>query len=588
MITGHSATALFSSSPLMHFYPETEFCPDCGMILQVRKTWIKTVVTMDIGAFRAKETVLECPADSRIFHSTQLRKLVPVHCTFGFDVIVAVGMALFVDCRNNQEIIQEMASKNVFISEREISYLGRKFIIYLALAHRESQKLLRESIACRGGYILHVDGTCEGDSPHLFCGLDGISELILDSIKIPSESKEQLVPFFQRIKEQYGSPLALVHDMGKGIVSATDEVFPGLPDFICHFHFLRDIGKDTLHEDYVALQKRLRKLKTRSLLRQKAIYLGKKIRVDSQTIIEIKRSIEKGACETVSFEHIPLIAAYALIQWVFDSLCKSRGYGFPFDRMDLDFYRRLHTVRRTIGGIINSRRGKENKPLIQVYRLLNDAVKDKKLNDLASSLESKAAVFDRLRKAMRIALPDGTNGLNDDGEDVAMSTIKEKVVSFRQWLISNGARRKKYVKMVEQIDKYWERLFADPLCLMTPEGEIYIQPQRTNNILERFFRAEKRRSRKKAGILSLNKVLKVILADTPLVQNLRNQEYFEIILNGCSSLAERFSKIDADLVHKRMLEAQNNKERISPSIKKLIKHPDLPEKISTLFATVAK
>ena len=124
----------------------------------------------------------------------------------------------------------ELAAKNVFISEREISYLGRKFIIYLALAHRQSRSVLREFLRVRGGYILHVDGTCEGDSPNLFCGLDGLSELVLDTIKISSEKKEKLVPFFRGIKEQYGEPTALVHDMGKGIVNAVEEVFPDTPD----------------------------------------------------------------------------------------------------------------------------------------------------------------------------------------------------------------------------------------------------------------------------------------------------------------------------------------------------------------------
>ena len=57
----------------------------------------------------------------------------------------------------------------------------------------------------------------------------------------------------------------------------------------------------------------------------------------------------------------------------------------------------------------------------------------------------------------------------------------------------------------------------------------------------------------------LSKVLKAILAETPLVQNLKNQEYFATILNGCTDLAERFSQIDADLVHKEMTAAQNRK-----------------------------
>ncbi len=59
----------------------------------------------------------------------------------------------------------------------------------------------------------------------------------------------------------------------------------------------------------------------------------------------------------------------------------------------------------------------------------------------------------------------------------------------------------------------------------------------------------------------------------------------EIILNGCDSLSERFSQIDAHLVRKEIADAQNCKERVSPAIKKLIKKPDLPKKISILFAS---
>jgi hypothetical protein len=176
------AGALFPKIPTVHFYPETQECPKCGSMPHVRKTRTKTVVTMDVGAFCAKETALFCPHDQTIFASEQLRSFVPERGTFGFDVIVEVGMALFVRCRNNQEAMKELAAKNVFVSERGISYLGRRFIVYLALlAHRQSQSRLRDLMARRGGYILHVDGTCEGDSPNLFCGLDGISELVLDT-----------------------------------------------------------------------------------------------------------------------------------------------------------------------------------------------------------------------------------------------------------------------------------------------------------------------------------------------------------------------------------------------------------------------
>ena len=183
--------------------------------------------------------------------------------------MVYVGRALFIHCRTEQQIIEELRRKNISISPREIGYLGRKFIIYLAIAHRHSRQRLKQVMALRGGYILHIDGTCEGDSPHLFTGIDGIAQIVLDNIKLPSEKAELLIPFFRQIRQQYGDPIALVHDMGKGILSAVNTVFKGIPDFICHFHFLRDIGKDLFDKDYAIIRKRLKRIKSEPCFAEK-------------------------------------------------------------------------------------------------------------------------------------------------------------------------------------------------------------------------------------------------------------------------------------------------------------------------------
>ena len=546
---------------------------------------------MDIGVFRAKEIVMMCPhQDHGSFVSTQLRNLAPTNGTFGFDVIVKVGYSLFVHCRNNREVLTELAAKNVFMSERKISYLGRKFIIYLAIAHRQSQARLRDFMNRNGGYILHLDGTCEGDSPNLFCGIDGITELVLDSVKIPSEKKDTLVPFFRGIKKQYGTPIALVHDMGKGIISAVEEVFPGVADFICHFHFLRDIGKDLLLDDYTALLKRLRKLKARPLLRQRAKYLEQKINHDNHSFDQIMASIDSGTWQTSSFESFPLISVYVLINWIFDYPSQSKAYGFPFDRQHVDFYRRLQIIHQLLGQIIDAQlcpSVKEHKPVFQVYKKLKGIVEDKRLNDLADSLERKAEVFDKLRGAMRIASPGGKNGLNDEGDEIDMKSIEENVTEFRKWLVGQNRRRITYSCMITQLDKYWVKLFADTLLVATPDGVSYLYPQRTNNLLERFFRGVKQRGRKKSGMASLSKVLKSALADTPLVQNLNNSKYMEIILDGCSNLEERFAQIDAHQVQKGMEKAKNN-EKILPIVKNLIKDSDLTKKISALFSSLCK
>jgi hypothetical protein len=372
---------------------------------------------------------------------------------------------------------------------------------------------------------------------------------------------------------------------------AVQEVFPGVADYICHFHFLRDVGKDLLLDEYTALQKRLQKLKVRAMLRQKARYLEQKIDPADPVLDEIASSLESGTWQTTSCEPVPLIMAYALIQWVFAYPRQSSGYGFPFDRPHFDFFRRLQTTHRLLDQIMAIHlRGivKDNKPYCLVYKTLTEAVNDKRLNDLAASLECKANVFDKLRTAMRIALPDGKDGINDNGENTDIRSIEEKVTDFREWLISDVRRKETYAEMLKQLDKYWGKLFADPLPVIASGGIVYIQPQRTNNILERMFREEKRRSRKKSGTASLNKTLKAMLAETPLIQNLQNTEYMEIILDGCSTLAERFSRINVGLVQKELEAAKGEREKILPAIKKLGEDGDLTKKISALFLRIAK
>ncbi len=579
-----SAKSLFQDIPVIPFSSQHVICPHCNCALHVQKTLTTTPITMDIGSFHAKETILKCPKDQTIFHSEQLRKLTPAKGTFGFDVIVHVGKALFIYSQNNQSIMKDLALQNIPISEREISYLGKKFITYLSLAHRESREQIRNLMKTNGGYILHIDGTSEGDSPHLFCGIDGISELVLDSIKIPSEQKNNLVPFFERIKEQYGKPIAIVQDMSRGIITAVEVVFQGIPLFICHFHFLRDIGKDLLLEDYQSLMKYLRELKARGSLRQKERYLEKKLGEDVLQIKKLIKELEQGQLQDYSIEKSE-IATCVLINWIFDAPSQSNGYGFPFDRQHLEFYRRLKRIHKIIGRMSKKSDVKEKhqKPFFQLWKLLDDMVKDNYLNKIIKSIETKVVVFDKLREAMRITLPNGKEGLNDEGDGTDIKTIEDKVKAYRDWLTSKNDCMETYSQMLEQIDKYWEKLFSDPIKVCTKEGEFIIVPQRTNNILEQFFRNEKRCYRKKSGTGSLRKTLKTMLAETPFVKNLENKEYYQCILNGCKTLEERFSQIDVKLVLKELKKEEKNQMKAMPEMKKMIKMEELPEKLTKLF-----
>ena len=134
-----------------------------------------------------------------------------------------------------------------------------------------------------------------------------------------------------------------------------------------------------------------------------------------------------------------------------------------------------------------------------------------------------------------------------------------------------------YQKLVKQIDKYWQKLFADPIIVHTSQGKLTVQPQRTNNIFERFFRDLKRNSLKRSGTNNMCRTLKSIIADTPLIKNLEKPQYLELLLNGNNTLEERFAEIDAELVRNDMNKLKDDEEKIPPKIQRIIKNKKLPQ-----------
>lgn len=505
---------------------------------------------MTIGDYHAHETLLKCDGCHKIYDSKELKQIVPSHCKFGFDIIVYVGNALYKQHRNDIDIHKTLINKNINISLSEISMLGKKFIIYLAIAHHESRDKIKNLMQSKGGYILHLDGTCEGNSLHLMSTIDEISNIVLNNRKIPTENSEYIIPMLEQIKQNYGDPVALVHDMGGAILNAVAKVFPDSKDYICHYHFLRDIGKDLVEAQYNNIRRYLNNYGIKGKLRKTIRDVKKVIELDRELSNSLNEYLANKEPSQPNKEPMPLVSAYILTAWIVESNSASNGFGFPFDRPHLDFHHRLNTALPTLK-ILKDKLPKGSPSL-------NISAIDKTLNDQGlirsvSIIQEKIKIFDDLRERMRIALPESQLGLNDSGDD-DLKSIEAQVKAFRnsEKIMQLAKNDLSYKKMVKQIDKYWEKLFADPIQLETASGKITLQPQRTNNLMETFFRGFKSDGRKKSGTKSLNKKLNAMLADTPLIKNLDNPEYVEIILDGRSSLAERFAQVDIKLVREEL------------------------------------
>lgn len=585
-----SVPYLFRERPILPFRSARADCPDCQAALKVRKTQTKTIHTLALGCFSAQETLLQCERcdNQTIYAAEELESLVPSGSTFGYDVVIFVGKALFLRHRRADEIVEELRARHVRLSASEVGYLGKKFVIYLALAHRQSAPRLKKAMRAKGGYILHLDGTCEGGGPMLMSSLDSISEIVLGNVKVPGEKTQEIIPFLEEIRCRYGIPLAVVHDMGAGILAAVKKVFPGIPDFICHFHFLRDLGKDLLEADYDAIRKRLRQ----HALTEKLLYLARKLKAafDQQPglIESFCQSVQADILPAEQVQAFPLLGAYSLIQWVLESKTQGQGYGFPFDRPQVEFAKRLLAAAKQLELIKDIHlRGqwKDNIPLFKLSCQLKKVSADTGLQKLIEAIEIKIEVFDQLRYALRIAEVGGSAGLNSGSDSLPIGPIQKAVQRFHKRIIARSDYRSAshWKPMIAQMDKYWNKLFADPLTVQTPNGGLRLQPQRTNNIMERFFRDLRRGARRKSGHNSISTFLQSMIADTPLVRNLENPHYLKVLLHGRSNLEECFAQIDIEAVRTEMQAAQKWPDRVPRKILQLIAVPAFPDTLCGLF-----
>lgn len=166
--------------------------------------------------------------------------------------------------------------------------------------------------------------------------------------------------------------------MGTGICKAVAKVFPDRRDFICHFHFLRDLGKDFLEPAYQELRNRLRKHATSSRLRALVRETRQRLSEQSSESALLAQAIRTAEPPQDTLL-LPLVSTYSLALWALQGKHSGDGYGFPFDRPLLQFTERLleldHRLPEILELFLNDDRS-DNQPLFKLARQVGDVAKD--------------------------------------------------------------------------------------------------------------------------------------------------------------------------------------------------------------------
>jgi hypothetical protein len=590
---------LFDQIPKLPFRAEQTHCPVVHAPLKVFKTCQRTIKAIGIGIFRAHHTLLYCPQHPELgFYSSQeLATLVPPNSNVGYNVLVEIGRLRFQEQRQVIEIQETLMRQHAIgVSTSEIELLIDKFIFYVAAVHQENAPLIQAQIQAQGGYILHLDATCEGDSPKLVSSVDSVSGFVLFSAKILSENKEDLAVMLKIIRINFGHPLAVISDMSLAIAAAVLEVFGNIAHYICHFHFLAMLGKLLFEKEHINLRNALSKVGIAGKLKaMKRRFVNE---MNPCANHEFERYLTQPS-ELGQTRDATEFLIYALILWILDHPSDGHGYGFPFDQRYLYFYQRLQQAYQLLDEVkaYYSTRSDTDQVLWNLYHLIEKVVNDTGLKKTVAHYQTKLAVFTELREALGVAPASNRQGLRQNeapcgGQEWAR--IRRNVTAFMPRLeqyiqtASDPTVKNSFIQMQERILEYWEKLFADPLVLTVNGEKRVFYLHRTNNIMEQQFRQLAYSYRRIHGNHSIRRNLEHIPEQIPLVQNLKNSNYIKLIFENASQIAKRFSMIDVQKI-KIMAQTLNSADmkKIPPRAKRFLRQPQFKELLKLAFSVVA-
>jgi hypothetical protein len=147
---------------------ETTTCSICGATMKVSKTVPRHIQTIANGQLHVMEQHRSCPngcldpKTGMVVHSRSdnLASLVQPGCRYGYDVESHIGLAMYINNRHVKEVHEELLSKGIDISIREVSNLAKKFLDHLENVHISNCDLLSHTMKKSGGYVAHIDATC--------------------------------------------------------------------------------------------------------------------------------------------------------------------------------------------------------------------------------------------------------------------------------------------------------------------------------------------------------------------------------------------------------------------------------------------
>ena len=237
-----------SSTRSIALAPIRTTCSACGGRLWHLYQRQRTVTTLD-AVCRLTLTVVRCPNPQcpryhQPYRPEEEGAWTLPHHEFGFDVIARIGRLRYRDHRTVPEIHHALCEARVAIAQRTVSDLLARYEELLAV-HLADHTRLKEHLTDQGHVILAIDGLQpDKDQDVLWVVRDCLSGAVLLARSLDSMRTADLVDLLREVKQALPVPIhAVVSDAQKPIRLAVQEVLPGVPHQLCHYHYLKEAAK---------------------------------------------------------------------------------------------------------------------------------------------------------------------------------------------------------------------------------------------------------------------------------------------------------------------------------------------------------
>jgi hypothetical protein len=493
-------------------------CDDCdNSKLRSQRILKRYPVGILLGHPVLRHHIKKCPVCKREYPYEKINALVPRHSNYTYDILVEVGLQRFQRHRQNNEIQKDIRNRYGFaLPESSINDLANRFLDYLAAVHYDNAAVIRQMFADNGGYVGHFDGTCEVGTDILFTAIDEISGIVLLTCRIPTENVNDIKQFLDKCRQFFGVPLATMRDLSQNIALARAEVFGGVLDLICQYHFLENVGKALFKKTYQELTSLMRKLKIRQRLKSLRNGLVRSSKNVPPIPDEKFNEFLKNPAKQLQFDNSMLrkYLTHFIFRWLDDYCSELNGEYFPFDHPSLVFYRRCVKVYDLLNELLSAPcclKGRQRQRLESIVRVLEPVKSDDNLVNISQKLEKEVGIFEELRDILRFNRADGQPILRQRPPDSTIkdaSEIDEKLNEFRQQLQTKTTVNDPVIVsssqiLIDYLDKYSEKLVGHLITL--PASNQVILLDRTNNIPEHRFGKTKTGWRRKLGTKKLTR-----------------------------------------------------------------------------------